>query len=204
MRDTFIACAVAECCGNAHYKARGGKGYCRAHLRRFERHGDATAGRTMVGQAMAFVENVALKSESDDCLIWPYNTASTGYGKITIDGRTIHAHRYVCERAYGKPPSDRHEAAHLCGKGHLGCVSRNHVAWKTKNENELDKRVHGTTRPSKLSSSQVRYIIRAEGTKTRKELAAQFHISTRHVLSIQNGEGVFVKKALSEPCISTV
>jgi hypothetical protein len=61
-------------------------------------------------------------------------------------GDTLYAHRLMCQLAHGDPPTPDHIAAHSCGRGHEGCVNPNHLSWKTYSENELDKRVHGTTR----------------------------------------------------------
>lgn len=56
------------------------------------------------------------------------------------------ANRIMCILAHGEPPTPKHIAAHSEGCGHLGCVNRNHLSWKTQEENEADKKRHGTAR----------------------------------------------------------
>src|SRR3972149_10759839 len=82
--------------------------------------------------------------EDGPCLIWPFSTNGTGYGRLGVDGKGYYAHRYMCELVNGPPPTPDHEASHDCGNGHLGCVHPRHLEWKTASENHLDRRRHGT------------------------------------------------------------
>jgi hypothetical protein len=50
----------------------------------------------------------------------------------------------MCELVHGPSPSKKHQAAHNCGNGHLGCVNPSHLCWKTPRENSLDMWKHGT------------------------------------------------------------
>lgn len=45
MADAFKPCAVDGCNGNAHHSARGSREYCLKHYRKWQKYGDATAGR---------------------------------------------------------------------------------------------------------------------------------------------------------------
>jgi hypothetical protein len=56
----------------------------------------------------------------------------------------LYVHRLVCERKEGPPPTPKHEAAHLCGNGHLSCCNQKHLTWKTRGDNASDMIVHGT------------------------------------------------------------
>jgi hypothetical protein len=87
--------------------------------------------------ALADVTHVSYQGE--DCLTWPFSRF--GYG--TIYGHK-HAHRVMCELAYGPAPSPRHQVAHSCGKGHEGCVNPRHLRWATPKENSADMVLHGT------------------------------------------------------------
>lgn len=80
----------------------------------------------------------------DDCLIWPFARNEKGYGLAVVSGHQRGAHRWMCIIAHGEPPSTKHEAAHSCGKGHLGCVNPRHLRWATHRENSADRFVHGT------------------------------------------------------------
>lgn len=62
--------------------------------------------------------------DAEFCLIWPFNRAQNGY-PTAGKNNAIRPHRLMCERRNGPAPSSKHQAAHSCGKGHLGCVNMN-------------------------------------------------------------------------------
>lgn len=169
------------------------KRLCKAHYTRLLRHGDPLAGRTPCGSLMRFITETAIPYGGDDCLIWPYGTCDNGYGQLTVDGKHISAHRYVCERVNGPAPSAIHEAAHSCGKGKVGCISPGHLSWKTPIENEADKLIHNTHirgerhGQAKLSEDQVHQILRLKGTKSPGKIATEFGVSRANIRSIFGG-----------------
>jgi len=57
----------------------------------------------------------------------------------------------MCELVKGPAPSDNHQAAHNCGNGSGGCVNPKHLEWKTNQQNQLDRRAHGTQTGAKGS-----------------------------------------------------
>lgn len=183
-----VYCSVPDC--GKPVKRRE---YCWAHYWRFMQHGDPLAGRTPDGEPMRFVNDVVVSYTGKDCLTWPYGTNSDGYGQTKADKKRILVHRYVCELVHGAPPTPKHEAAHNCGNGHLGCVNPNHVEWKTRTENEADKRIHGTRvrgerqGRSKLTEQQVREILALRGKATQADVASKYGVSRRHVGAIQSG-----------------
>lgn len=94
---------------------------------------------------------VAFSSYSgEECLIWPFTHDSRGYagvmkfGSFLGERRREMATRVMCEKAHGAPPTKEHEAAHSCGRGHMGCISPVHLSWRTPKENCADKTRHGT------------------------------------------------------------
>jgi hypothetical protein len=95
--------------------------------------------------------------------------------------------RRVCEETKGPPPTPAHEAAHSCGKGHLACVTKGHLSWKTHAENQTDKLIHGTDNRGqkhmmvKLTEDDVREIRALRGTMLQREIARQFGISQQSV-----------------------
>ena len=128
-------------------KPRLARGWCSAHWHRWRRNGDPHVGgkmRASVGEPLRYLRETVLEYEGDDCLIWPYAKTSSGYGNVYMDDRNHVVSRLVCEATHGPAPSAEHEAAHLCGKGHDGCVTKGHLVWKTPTENQADKAVHGT------------------------------------------------------------
>jgi hypothetical protein len=78
--------------------------------------------------------------DGEECLIWPFAVLANGYPRI---GKKL-ATRVMCELINGAGRGTKYEAAHLCGNGHLGCINPKHLAWKTRKENEADKKPHGT------------------------------------------------------------
>jgi hypothetical protein len=133
---------IVEGCG----KTRDAKGYCKSHYARLRRHGDPTGhgAATPMGEAQDYFNEVVLKYEGDECLIWPFWRNADGYGYVRQNGSMRQASRVVCTIIHGDPPTPKHEAAHSCGKGSAGCVTKGHLSWKTHRENEADKIVHGT------------------------------------------------------------
>jgi len=179
MADERI-CAVDECC-----KPAWAKGLCPSHYARQRKYGNPTVMRRH-GSAQRWVDLVAVPYSGDECLLWPFARNVRGYG--TIGNRT--ASRYVCEIVNGAPPSPSHQAAHVCGKGHEGCVAPSHLVWKTHSENQMDRIDHGTTNrgersaSAKLTELQVRQIRKIAGTVSNRKIAAQFGVSSGHVWQI--------------------
>lgn len=178
-------CSIPDC-GKAVHR----RGMCNAHYRRMLRHGDPTMGRTARGALPAFLAT-ALSHDSSECLSWPYGHTDRGYGVIHLDGRHQLVHRIVCEAAHGAPFSDKHEAAHSCGNGHLGCCNPRHLSWKTPVQNEADKINHGTIArgerqgSSKLTEQDVQ-AIRAK-SRSAKEDAALYGVSEFTIYKIRRG-----------------
>jgi hypothetical protein len=148
---------------------------------------------TKRGVVQEFYQTVVLQYEGDDCLIWPYSRGDSGYGQIRIKGKLRSVSRLVCEEANGPPPTPLHEGAHSCGNGHLACVSKRHLSWKSKVENEADKRVLDTHPRgerhvlAKLSEPQVREILSLRGVESQPSIATRFGVSPQLVCNIQKG-----------------
>jgi hypothetical protein len=142
---------------------------------------------------MRFVNEVAMRHTSNDCLTWPYAKNSKGYGSLCVDGKMVRTHRYVCELLHGAPPTPEHEAAHSCGKGHLGCIAPGHLSWKTRVENMADKLVHGSHNRGerhnlvKLTEAAVREIISLRGEETQSRLAERFGVAQQTIAHIYAG-----------------
>ena len=171
-------CSIPEC-GKPHES----HGFCTAHAHRYRRHGDPLMGRTPEGEALRFYEDVVLTYEGEECLTWPYAKDQKGYAQLWFRGKVQYVPRLVCEE-HEQPPTPSHQAAHSCGKGHLGCVAKSHLSWKTCAENTDDRFKHGTVPRgddsswSKLTGRDVLEIRRlsAEGIR-QGTIAKQFNIS---------------------------
>jgi hypothetical protein len=154
------------------------------HYLRLWRYGDPLKRhRTPNGEAVSYLFETVLNYDGDECLIWPYARDFAGYGKVAIDGKIKTVSRVVCADANGEPPSPRHEAAHLCGKGHMGCVAKAHLAWKLPKENHADKIAHGThlrgekQNGAKLTEAHVREIRKLYKHTSQYKLGEIFGVS---------------------------
>ena len=169
-------------CGDKHCS----RGWCRKHWQRWKKYGDPLAGgkpRPPTGGSLRWLEDVALKYKGDECLIWPFRRSGRGYASFTENGRSVYATRWICTKIYGHPPTDGHQAAHSCGKGHEGCVNPKHLRWATRIENDSDKDVHGTRIKgeaipwSVLKKEQVQEIRQLRGRLSRAKIAERFGVS---------------------------
>lgn len=174
---TSRICSIPAC-GKPHHA----RGLCAGHAHRLRKYGDPLAGETAKGEARAFFER-ALAYEGDECLIWPFWRNNKGYGEVKCDGAMEFAHRQICKEAHGQPPNPKDEAAHSCGNGKLGCITKRHLSWKTRVENQADRLIHGTAPrgtkcgTNKLSEDQIRKIRAMSGKVRQRDMAEQCGVS---------------------------
>lgn len=179
-------CSVPDC-SKRHYA----RGYCIAHYERHRRHGDALGGGTSKGAIPQWLAE-HISYDGDECLIWPFSRNRTGYGTYQSPNGGTNAHRYMCVLAHGAPPTPRHEAAHTCGNGHLGCVHPGHLRWATLEENKADMVDHDTHHRgerhhgAKLTENHVRSIRAMKGKATLGTIAEKFGVSRALVCLIHN------------------
>lgn len=146
----------------------------------------------MLGDPERFYREVALSYEGDECLTWPYCVSASGYAMLRSAGTTEVVSRRVCEEVNGPPPTPQHEAAHSCGKGNLGCVTKRHLSWKTPLENTADKFIHGTVLKgerngnAKLTDDEARELLALKGKMSQREIAARFSVGQATVSRIHN------------------
>nr|WP_246263712.1 HNH endonuclease [Chelativorans multitrophicus] len=181
-------CSVDECGRPAV-----GRGYCNKHYLRLMKYGDAGAvDGTAPGEAQAYLVGVVLNYDGDECLIWPYYRNEGGYGVVGEGDATRLVSRLVCEHEHGAPPTPKHEAAHSCGNGHLGCCTKSHLRWATRKENQGDRLIHGTSPRgencgnAKLTEQQVQTIRALRGVKRQIDIAHEYGIAETTVCEIQN------------------
>lgn len=191
----FKKCAIDGCEKNAHWSAKGARGWCYSHWYKWRTYGAPTGGRqTATGEPQKFLELTIGSTHGQECLYWPFARNSAGYGHLVIDGEQKLAHRLICEATHGPAPSSTHYALHGCGNGHLGCCNPNHLRWGTASENVGDARRHGTlaigekTGQARLTNSQVEQIRRAKGVTTQTVLAERFGTTQSNISHIQRGK----------------
>lgn len=167
---------------------------CSIHYHRWLRHGVPLDEALIApaGSPMAFLDR-AVKCRSKDCLYWPFHRRD-GYARISHHHRLgQNVCRIICERIHGPPPTTKHEAAHSCGCGHLGCVNGGHLRWATPGENGADKTTHRRVRRgskhhlARLTERQVREIRSLVGRMLQTEIAARFGVSADTISAIVTG-----------------
>lgn len=134
---------MPECSAEGCDKPAKGRGMCWSHYRKYKLEGGFIRPRSANGAPLHFMNDLS-GFVGEDCVIWPYARDETGYAVFRNPGGSNLATRYVCERASGPAPTPKHEAAHSCGNGSLGCVNPNHLRWATRAENQADRALHGT------------------------------------------------------------
>lgn len=166
------------------------KGFCPMHYRRFRIHGDpAHVEGTEWGSAKRFIM-AALVCVGDECLIWPFNRTDAGYANNTGSGPGGNVSRFICSKIHGSPPTPKHEAAHSCGNGHLGCVNPKHLRWATSVENKLDVHLQGRKPPmAKLSAKDIPEILdRISKGERDQSIADDFGVSQYPIYAIRVGK----------------
>lgn len=184
---TMRICSVADCGRSAERKSSGKRGFCSMHYSRFLKHGDPLRVDRTPSPAKDWIA-AHVSHSSNDCLPWPFAAGPDGYGRVhrKNSGPITTASHMMCEAAHGPRPSERHEAAHSCGRGNIGCVNPTHLYWATPRQNQMDRVSHGTSNRgsqqhlAKLTDEDVRSIRALAGTKRVFEIAALFglHPST--------------------------
>jgi DNA-binding XRE family transcriptional regulator len=126
-----------------------------------------------------------------------YSRSDTGYatfGGLRARYKSSSVCRYICEALNGPPPTAKHQAAHNCGKGHLGCVNGSHLRWDTPKGNAADMIIHGAVQRgersvnSKLKEQQVIQIRSMQNIHTQAQLAALFGVTSVTINQIINNK----------------
>lgn len=126
--------------------------------------------------------------QGKDCLLWPFRLRTSGYGLAVLDGKQMHAHRWMAILAHGAPSPDRPHAAHNCGN--RACVNPLHLRWATDKENASDRKIHGTmiygdkSGKTSLTEADVREIRASD--KPLNELAETFGVSRGCISKIRS------------------
>ena len=129
--------------------------------------------------------------DGQDCLIWPYARNAAGYGLAVVGGKQSLASRWMCVLAHGNPDDPKHEAAHSCGNGNLGCVNPRHIRWASHRENMSDTLIHGTRNRGErngkttITEQDVRDI--RDATPPLKKLAEKYGLTVHGITKIRSG-----------------
>lgn len=175
-RSSMLGCSVSECRRSLY-----AKGLCSAHYQRWKDHGDPLGGRVPNGETHRYLREVVLSYDGDECHIWPFFRDHNGYAKVNgLKDRYVS--RIACEAHNGPAPSKSLHAAHSCGNGRSGCVTKKHLRWATVTENQQDRVLHGTSNRGErsataiLTEADVIYIRDAVKDRTQADLARSYGV----------------------------
>ena len=73
----------------------------------------------------------------DKCWVWTGTTNKSGYGKLSVNGKSVYSHRLSYYLATGELPN---EVRHLCRNP--GCCRPNHLVGGDSSDNLLDQLIH--------------------------------------------------------------
>lgn len=161
--------------------------HCCLHYRRILHSGDPDKGRGVhiAKRLWKYVK----KGGPDECWNWIGLKRPHGYGRTSIKGKSIDAHRASWLIHNGEIP-DGMCVLHKCDNP--SCVNPAHLFLGTHLDNTLDMFSKGRANcpPRKVSHEQVREIkrLRAENRTSHKDLADQFGISRALVCCILRGK----------------
>lgn len=185
-------CSV-EGCGKAASRPQS---YCEGHYWRWKKYGDSfdrgpVRKRAKHGEIPELL-NALIKSDSNECILWPHTKTKGGYGECYVDGHHWLVHRYICVARHGAPPSASHEAAHSCHQP--SCANPNHLRWATPKQNQADRALNGTLGRgeahvgAKLTRSDVINIRRlvSQADRSPKDIGVQFGVSPTLVRRIRD------------------
>ncbi len=152
-----------------------------------------------------FLERFWSKVERTDwCWLWSGGLDSDGYGRIKVEGFTLHAHRVAFELLNGPRPSVV-QVLHRCDNRR--CVRPDHLFEGDHVANMKDAVAKGRMKgrrglglalpvgpmggasPRRLTDDQVREIRarHAEGKSLQREIAAEFGITPSHLSGVLSG-----------------
>jgi hypothetical protein len=145
----------------------------------------------MANRPLDWLKTIALKWDSEKCLIWPFGVDRDGYGRVSVDDVEQRSHRAVFFLEHGRWPSPC--ALHSCDTP--GCCNLRHISEGTHQLNQQQKAyrgrsLRGTSQHSnKLSENQVREIrslhipFVKKGPMSTSAIARRYGV-TRHLIKL--------------------
>lgn len=178
-------CSV-DGCGKRH-KAHG---YCANHYAKLRKYGSALVVRHAApGDPFRFLQRAA-RSDTNECIIWPFATGSHGHGVICIDGKNRPAHAVCLEMAIGPPPFEGAHALHKPVECHNpSCVNPKHLRWGDAGDNVRDRVLDGTSNRgeqqgrSVLTEADVRFIRKTKVSAPK--LAEKFNVTVWTIYDVR-------------------
>ena len=181
-------CSIEGC-----NKPHRGYGLCNMHYQRLKSGYPMSAPPFTTQEQVDGFYEMALASETDDCILWPFSCNAAGYAVRRRGAGSHMVSRQLCEAIHGAPKPDM-VAAHSCGKGHTGCVNPRHIRWATTLENVHDKYIHGTViwgeknHQSKLTDAYVVEILAAlDSGEFQRSIARRYGVQQTTISDIARG-----------------
>jgi hypothetical protein len=137
-------CAVPGC-GRAGKLTRG---WCPKHYQRWVRYRDPLATKYIRSDPLTRFWAYTDRRGDDECWPWASHVDDDGYGRFTVNGKSVRVHRWITEQMIGPIPAG-HEPDHTChtedktcpggpGCPHRACVNYlSHLEVVTKKVNIL-------------------------------------------------------------------
>lgn len=145
-------------------------------------HNNAVRPKATIEQAFT---KYFVRGEAGQCWEWQGNRANTGYGRVSIEGKRMLAHRASYLIHYGYLPDDL-EVCHSCDN--RPCVNPEHLFLGTHRDNMADASAKGKS-AVKLTQAMADEIRRlcAQGHRRQAAVARQFGVSPTTVTEIVLG-----------------
>jgi hypothetical protein len=137
---------------------------------------------------MTFEEK--LEELENGCIIFTGFVNKGGYGRFRIKGKNILAHRYAFEKYYGELSKDIC-VLHKCDNRR--CCNPTHLFLGSRGDNNMDRAIKNRSAcgesngRSKLTQSDVIYIIMMKGKITQHNLAKMYGVSRSAIQEIMEG-----------------
>lgn len=96
-------------------------------------------------------DKINVRSE-DDCWLWKAARNPDGYGKFSLQGRTIGAHRAILTLKLGRDIAEGLQACHRCGNRR--CANPHHIYEGSPSQNAADRETHGTAARGERSGAR--------------------------------------------------
>lgn len=132
----------------------------------------------------------AIKSQTDNCILWPFPLNQDGYGKLRYLGKKHLAHRLAFWITYEHWPFP--EARHTCDV--RNCINPRHIIEGTHDDNmrdmaERDRALRGTRSPNAKITDDIVRLMRAEyvpnsRTHCCRVLAEKYGLDGKNVYNI--------------------
>lgn len=169
--------------GNCSNKAKT-KNYCQKHYTRLRSHGDVNIKLNTNGERIPWLKSI-VDNPPEGCAIPPFPSNKRGYLKVRFKGEDNLGHRVALILFTGKDHPEM-DAAHGPCHNRL-CCNPLHLSWKTRLENNNDKKRDGTW-GIKLTKEKVIAIKNLYPRLTQEEIASIYNIDRSTVGNIMQGK----------------